>query len=270
MKIKLNKSNKYNITLGSDPELFFENKIECVSAEGIVPGTKQEPHFISKDGHAIQLDNVAAEFNIPPVETKEDWIKELKVPIEHLNQLAKDRNLKISDKASYLFNQKYLKTENARQFGCSPDYDVYIQDINEKPVAEDNRLRSCGGHVSIGYPDQNIENTEKIVKMFDLFVVLPSLLIDKDERRRELYGKAGCFRFTPFGVECRSLSNFWIFSDELMGWVFDQTMIAINIVLDGDSDYFINKYSEETRRIINENDKDSALNIIKELEINLI
>lgn len=126
------------------------------------------------------------------------------------------------------------------------------------------------GHVSIGYPDQNIENTEKIVKMFDLFVVLPSLLIDKDERRRELYGKAGCFRFTPFGVECRSLSNFWIFSDELMGWVFDQTMIAINIVLDGDSDYFINKYSEETRRIINENDKDSALNIIKELEINLI
>lgn len=270
MKHQFDKSNKFNVTLGTDPEVFFENNVECVSAEGIVPGTKQDPYYISEKGHAIQLDNVSAEFNIPPVSSREEWVEEILIPLNYLREMAQNNNLSVSSKASAVFNEKYLQTENAKEFGCSPDYNVYLQDLNPKPMAENSALRSCGGHVAIGYEDQDIDKTEEIVKLFDLFVVLPSMLIDKDERRRELYGKAGAFRFTPFGLECRSLSNFWLGSEDLMKWVFDQTMIAVNIVLENNSKYYIDTYSKNVEKAINSGDRELALEIVKELGIDLV
>jgi hypothetical protein len=48
----------------------------------------------------------------------------------------------------------------------------------------------CAGDVAVGYNNPQFE-TSRIVKMFDILVVLPALFKDNDTRRRELYGKAG-------------------------------------------------------------------------------
>lgn len=242
--------NKYNVTLGSDPEIFICDDNEIVSAEGLTNGTKQDPVPISAKGHMIQEDGIALEYNIPPSSTVEEFIDNHKFVQEYLNILITAHGYKFSKERSGEINEKYLQTEQATTFGCEPDYNVYLRDFNEPPNSETN-LRCVGGHIHIGYPNINELVTEKIVKMFDLYLTLPALFKDNDTRRRELYGKAGSFRFKDFGVECRALSNFWIHSEEDMRWVWNQTIKAVNCVLDGRADDLIEKYSEQAVEAIN-------------------
>ena len=96
-------------------------------------------------------------------------------------------------------------------------------DVNPKPTCEDKNLRSCGGHVHVGTKHDPIH----VVKAMDIYLGVPSLKLDPDKQRRKLYGKAGAFRFKSYGVEYRTLSNFWIWSKELQEWVFKQTNKAL-------------------------------------------
>jgi len=122
------------------------------------------------------------------------------------------------------------------------------------------------GHIHVGYPNADQDTSEKIVKAFDIFCTLPSLLIDNDERRREMYGKAGAFRFKePWGLECRALSNFWIHSEELTRWVYKQTIKAVECVLDGDIDELIEMYSEQVVEAINTNNKELAQQLLSDI-----
>lgn len=260
------KNNKYNITLGSDPEIFICNNEEIVSGEGLIPGTKWEPHKISDEGHFIQLDNIASEFNIPPCKTEEEFVNNINYIKDYLSVFLKSHDLKISTLASSEINSKYLQTEQAQTFGCDPDFNVYIRDINPSPSTDSN-LRCVGGHIHIGIPEEYLtqEIQEQIVKAFDIFVTLPSMLIDKDERRRELYGKAGSFRFKDFGVECRQLSNFWIHNEEHTRLVYNQTIKAVETVLDNKFTEYEEKYSEQVRNAIDTNDKELAKSLLNEI-----
>lgn len=261
----------FNIQLGSDPEIFVENEFEIVSAEHLIPGTKYEPHPITNDGHFIQIDNIALEFNIPPCSTREDYINNINFVKDHLSIIAEADGLKLSKLASSEINPIYLQTKNAKTFGCEPDFNIYLKDVNPSPDSKTN-LRCVGGHVHIGVDKKYRTGPilEDIVKMFDIMVVLPSLLKDTDERRRELYGKAGSFRYKDFGVECRSLSNFWIHSDELIGWVYDQTIKAVTSVLSGESTEIINMYSADVQIAIDSNNKAMALELIEKINNNTI
>lgn len=243
----------YKITLGADPEIFIKNDKEIVSAEGLTGGSKWEPVSISESGHMIQEDGIALEYNIPPSSTVEEFIENHEFVQEYLKVLISAHGYEFAKERSAEINPIYLQTEQATTFGCEPDYNVYLKGENPAPDSNTN-LRCCGGHIHIGYPNPtNQAQTEKIVMMFDILVTLPSLFKDNDTRRRELYGKAGSFRFKEFGVECRSLSNFWIHSREDMTWVWNQTIKAVTCVLDNECDSLIEKYSEKTREAIDTN-----------------
>lgn len=257
--------NKYNITLGSDPEIFICNDTEIVSAEGLTNGTKYDPIPITDKGHMIQEDGIALEYNIPSSSTCKEWIDNHQFVQNYLAVLIKANGYKFSKERSSEINEKYLQTEQATTFGCEPDFNVYTRDFNETPDSNTN-LRCVGGHVHIGYPNPQDETTEKIVKMFDIYLTLPALFKDNDLRRRELYGKPGSFRFKDFGVECRALSNFWIHSEEDMTWVWEQTIKAVNCVLDGEADVLIEAYSEQVRKAINNVDLKLANDILLIIE----
>lgn len=256
---------QHKIKLGSDPEIFIEQNGEIVSAIGMIPGTKEDPHPITDKGHFIQTDNIAFEFNIPPCETAEEYVENINFVKEHLEILAKANNCTLSLLASSEINPIHLQTEQAQTFGCEPDLNVYLEDLNPKPDSNTN-LRCVGAHVHIGYENPDFEVSERIVKMFDIFVTLPSLLKDNDERRRELYGKAGSFRVKDFGVECRALSNFWIHSNELIKWVFNQTIKAVETVLNNEDESFISKFSERVQETIDSNNKEVAKLLLLEIE----
>jgi hypothetical protein len=253
-----------NIKIGADPELFLERDGEIISAEGMIGGTKDIPKAISKAGHAIQEDNVMVEFNIPPSETREDFIFNINFVKSYLDTLAEMKGCKLNFSASAELDPKYLATDQAQHFGCEPDFNVYLRGENTPPCGT-GELRSCGGHIHIGYDNPSEEQTIRIAYAMDMVLGLESLALDKDDKRRSMYGKAGSFRFKDYGLEYRTLSNFWIQNDELIGWAYDKTLEALALVESGKIDELIEEYGTVVEAAINKNDKQLALHILENI-----
>lgn len=214
-----------NTLLGSDPELMLVNSAgELVSAIPIIPGNKDNPTRVPSG--AIQHDNVNLEFGIDPATNVDEWVERHGTVMKFCVDFLKPRGLKMVVRASDIFPAKELDCKEAREFGCNPDFDPYEMDINIVPKdAADGDLRSCGGHVHIGSDAINgdIEKQAHAAKVMDIFLGIPSILLDKDPtspRRRNLYGKAGAHRPKSYGIEYRALGNFWVGHPKLTRLVY--------------------------------------------------
>lgn len=209
-------------TIGADPELFFRDNSKCVSVIGHLGGSKDNPFDIG-NGCAIQEDNVAAEFCIPPAANVEAFINGIAFALSDLSRRANDLGLVLADNvASHSFDEQELRHPDAQRFGCDPDYNAWTGEVNPKPKASDPNLRSAGGHVHVGTEKDPLE----VIKAMDLFLGVQSTIMDPDKRRRDLYGKAGCYRWKPYGAEYRTLSNFWIWNPDRIKWVYHRTKQA--------------------------------------------
>lgn len=266
----MKKLNLKKVTLGSDPELFFmQESGKYISSIGIVPGTKSDPYPIPgmEEGYATQTDNVAVEYNIPPASTEESFSNNIQNALDYIQRIATAYSLIISKEPYAIFDEDQLASDEAKAIGCDPDYNAHTMTVNIKESFLDGG-RSCGGHISVGYPGFTNDLNVELVKAMDLYLGVPSILMDMDEKRRTLYGQAGCFRHTGFGVEYRTLSNFWTFSDELRKWAFKNTMQAVEFVLNG------NKIDEELgdmlQDTINHSNKDKATELVKKFNLEVI
>lgn len=258
-----------NVTIGADPELFIINKKtkKVVSSVGRIPGEKGDP-YVADDmpaGFGLETDNILAEFNIPPVTTGEAFVNNIEYMKQYIDKYVKniDSNLGILCAASKMVDAEQLNSEQALMFGCSPDFNVYTESENEKPDGTKTRLRSCGLHLHCGYANPNIDTSLKIIKYMDMYVGLPSVLKDKDKRRRSLYGKAGCFRLCSYGCEYRTLSGAMMKDVPTLQFVWKQTMKAIDAYNRG----FRLIPSEYIQQAINNSDSVLASKLIKEYNI---
>lgn len=215
------------VTKGADPELFLINEAgKFISSVGLIGGSKDMPMPIDGEGNAVQEDNVTVEFNIPPCFNKKMFIDNININKNWIAAKAKELGLSTSIKPSAVFDDDQLQTEGAKTFGCEPDFNAWNNgEENPRPSSSNPNLRSCGGHVHIALPS-GVDALLAIQNM-DLFVGCQMVEFDKDRDRRQLYGKPGAFRPKKYGVEYRTASNAWIESDELIGWVWDQTDRAI-------------------------------------------
>lgn len=227
-----------NITIGADPELFLINKHtgNVVSAIGLIPGEKGNPWVGPgmSEGFGLEIDNILAEFNIPPAGTKEEFRKSITFMLEYIEAFVKNINpdLGIECVSSRVVGEDQLQHPEAKRFGCSPDYCAYKDAPNKRPKGEKTCLRSAGFHVHIGYDFPDLNTSIELVKYMDVFLGLPSVILDPDKERRKLYGKAGAYRLTEYGVEYRVLSSYMLYHSEL---VYGQTMKAIEACNRGDS-----------------------------------
>jgi hypothetical protein len=209
-------------TIGADPELFVRdiNTGGVVPICGMIGGTKSEPIPMEDrpSGYAVQEDNVMLEFNIPASSSSRHFMQSIRLGLESIANLIRIRNLPIElDYANArLFSQEQLQHPQAAEFGCSPDFNGYQMGKPFRPI-EAARLggwRFAGGHVHLGY--EGTEVPHHVVAQFcDLFLGLPSVALDKQGERRRRYGQPGRFRPTEYGIEYRTLSNFWIFEPSL-------------------------------------------------------
>lgn len=223
-------------TIGADPEVFLETKKkgEVVPSQGRVLGTKSAPEPIGKalTGFFSQRDNVAAEYNIPVCHSEPQFTRAIQHGQDALYKsipYGKRKNIQISKRASANFKPKYLENEEACNFGCEPDFNAWT--ISENSIDKtkvDPTFRTAGGHVHVGYHDtiRNL-NPLALVRAMDLYLGVPSVLLDPDKERRKLYGKAGAYRPTKYGLEYRTLSNFWIHTPEHVRWVYRGTSNAV-------------------------------------------
>ncbi len=220
-------------TKGCDPELFLKNARtgQMISSIGLIGGSKDFPMPIG-NGCAVQEDNVAVEFNIPPCETAAAFIESINYNKKYLKDRASAMGLELLIQPSAVFDDEQLADPAAQEFGCEPDFNAWNGGmVNPRPSADNKNLRSAGGHIHIALPD-NVDILA-VVKAMDLFVGCLMLEFDHDEDRRLLYGKAGAFRKKAYGVEYRTASNAWIESDERMQWAWDQTDKAVDFVVNG-------------------------------------
>jgi hypothetical protein len=221
------------LTFGADPELFVVNPDgDLVSAEGLIPGTKDKPYKV--DYGAVQVDGMAAEFNIDPVDNFHEFKRNIKMVRKQLEQML-PRGYKLVGSATAEFKQEVWDNtpDHAKMLGCSPDFNAWDGAPNPPP-RENPRVRHAGGHIHIGWTKgakttdaQYVSACIDLVKQLDWYLGAWSLDKDSDTLRRSMYGKAGSMRFKPYGVEYRTLSNFWLGSDSLMLQTWNRLQKAI-------------------------------------------
>jgi hypothetical protein len=217
-------------TIGTDTELFAHNKNngQMISLCGKIGGSKDKPLQIKElpRGYCVQEDNVSLEFNIPPATSEFEFTESIAAMMMRVGLILKEMGLSVSAMASASFAKSELTHPNALIFGCEPDYSAWTMSENPKPACDDPTFRTAGGHVHVGTDANMIQ----AVKWMDLYLGVPSVIMDKSEgaaERRQLYGKAGAMRPKPYGFEYRVLSNFWVFKRELTNWVYNNTLHAV-------------------------------------------
>lgn len=255
------------VLLGADPELFLINKAtgKFHPACDLVGGSKEKPRKIDRMGHAVQEDNVMVEYNIKPARDVNQWIKSHKFVLDYLRKVLPEYDLAIV--ASHEFEKQQLTHPKAKEFGCDPDYNAWTLTINPRPTPKTS-LRTSGGHAHFGYTKPRISNQISLVKAFDLFVTVPSILLDPDERRRARYGKAGAFRPKRYGVECRGVSNFWLSSPKMMAWMYNNCMRAVDFLnKDTNAVPQLNEMKDLIVNTINNGNKQAAENLSEEFNL---
>lgn len=249
------------ITIGADVEGFVSNAGNIISAIGLIGGSKDEPKLVPLGN--LQEDNVLAEFAIDPVTTEDDFVRNITSVVGSLVGKLRQEKLDYIIKPSHFMDATQLKHPKAMQFGCDPDIDAWAGFPNPPPNPRTvGALRTAGGHIHVGFDDSSPFD---VVKAMDLFLGVPSILLDNDQHRRKVYGKAGACRLKPYGVEYRVLSNFWIKNEELIRWAYKQTTLAHAFSISENID---NK-EKEIVSCINSSDVEAAERLVKEFNITL-
>jgi hypothetical protein len=254
-------------TFGCDPELFVKNaKGVHVSAAGLIPGTKESPHAV--EFGAVQVDGMAAEFNIEPVDNFKDWNHHIEKVMEQLGAML-PKGYTLDAVPSVTFDKKVFDKapDEARQLGCSPDFDAWTGDVNPPPHDPDNPcLRCAGGHIHVGWRKtgdidlQHVMACRDFGKQLDWFLGGWALKMDQDALRRRLYGKAGSIRYKEYGMEYRVLSNFWVTTRDRRLAVWNRLIEAINMMQSkAVSDSIAKKNHDLLQISINNSEMDATL-----------
>lgn len=212
------------ITVGCDPEVFLQepNTGKIIPSTGIVGGSKDDPRIV--DCGAFQEDNIMAEINTTPANTEDEFVHNVTRVLQQLRECVAPLELVIEP---WVMIDADIVDDAVNLFGCSPDYNVYTGEENppvDATVA--GLMRTASGNIHIGFEqcDDHPSFRGNVIKALDMYLGLPSILFERDGIRRKLYGKAGAYRPTPYGVEYRVLSNFWLTDEKYMRWVYSQVV----------------------------------------------
>lgn len=245
-------------SIGADPELLLSTGNRFKSAIGVIPGSKDKPFDIGIG--SIHPDNVTAEFNTLPANCKKGFNKSICDMMEAIKTFLTPHCLCISRSSFAIYEDDQLEHPGAKEAGCEPDFNAYQGgSVNPAPPLDRMPIRSAGGHIHIGVDLKTEEELLKLVKTLDLLISVPAMKHESLDRKI-LYGKAGSFRCKPYGVEYRTPSNWWVFTEERRNWIYDRVAQAV--------DCFKDVYlPDNLQSVIDEHDLVEAHEIVKQYNI---
>jgi hypothetical protein len=265
-----------NPTMGGDPEFFVSTKGNKVLASDKFFPSKDKPIVFKPRYNAVIpvsplklfFDGIQAEMNIGANTCREYLSANVQACLAKAKTILarKKGDYKVAIKPStrVLRSEIMAADPEARRFGCAPDFNAYTLTTNTSEIdATNHPYRYAGGHMHFGvysqfakrdYEDGKVrgesfllseEGQLRVIKAFDLFVGTACSIFDVDRYakiRRESYGKAGCFRPTPYGIEYRTPSCWWLKSPFTTSLIFGLARIAWKLTA--------NKYDEVFRDTI--------------------
>lgn len=238
-----------------------------LSAIGMIGADKWNPlqMWDMPEGYTLQEDNVALEYGIPPASSAEEFVKHIRNVMEKSVEYLPKGTL-FSKLSCTVFPDDQMDHPMAYIFGCEPDYCAWTKEENKKPKPPHKFMRSAGGHIHV---ETQLDPYE-VVKSMDVFLSIPAVLMDQGEERKQLYGKAGAMRVKKYGVEYRTLSNFWIFESRLIEWVWRNTEKALKFAVVDAADGWDNELAAKVQSCINNNDKAVASELVKYFELEVL
>lgn len=255
------------LNIGGDPEYFIgTNRGKILNADAFLPG-KEDPIVVpqslargvdDQNASKIFFDGIQGEMSVAFSYCREIFIENIKHCFKRLYKEIPN-NHKIILKPSAKIQKKIIEKADpeARRFGCAPDFNAYTRTTNTPEMdASAHPFRYAGGHIHMGvqgvefmHPDHSLVVLSKnprgqlrMIKLLDLFVTIPTLQLDNSpnaKRRRSKYGKAGCFRPTPYGIEYRTPSCWWLKSPitvslvtglARLAWIFAENDLDIELM----------------------------------------
>lgn len=267
-------TTKRKFLIGSDPEMFVRTSSGIITSVAGKLGCSKDNKIDLAPDVRLQEDNVLAEFDINPQKGFEAFDDNIQRGIDLTNKVLNERGMEAAlGISSHVYTPEELQSfhPSAFVFGCTPDFNAFTGQKNPSPVAADKGLRTAGGHVHLGVTG-TLEISRQTQMMLgvlcDYFLSLPAVIMDKDTRRKELYGKASAIRYKDYGIEYRSLSNFWIGEKSTRKFVYEQ----VDKVVQGcDMEVLMSLHSrlpiEKLHNIINSNDVKEADKFSSKLQI---
>jgi hypothetical protein len=216
-------------SFGSDPEFMLTKDGKFYSAIGILPSSGQFHYY-----------NVLAECKIPPGRTEEEVLHNFRECFREFAQLVKPYKLTI--RASQDYPEDQLRHKDAKKAGCKDEHCPYTMRQLVPPELETTLQRTAGGHVHLG-ANGRLQDTYKVfpvgawdaAKALDLIVGISSVFLDPDPtsiERKRLFGHAGRYRKTEYGIEYRTLSNFWLASPKTVSIMYRLCHSALEFIED--------------------------------------
>ena len=253
------------ISLGADPELMLMDTVQgkIVNALKVIGRNKEDPVMLPC-GEKYYADNVLFEFSVKPAATATEAADNIKTSLSQAARLLPDHSFVAQ--AAHVFDADELKDKSAWEIGCTPSFNAWTESMTPASKYTDN-LRTGSFHIHIG-SDNLMKIRDKImyIRLLDVYLGCASVLFDKDSSvyaRRKLYGKAGEFRSTPYGLEYRVLGNYVLRNRKITEFVFN---LAGWVVLTPKSEAvsILSKIGATNPQIaINEGDKKIAMEVLK-------
>ena len=237
--------NKWGNIIGCDPELFIiRTSGKVLKREAVVGSERIVPSDLVHDinGTSVSRDGVQCELHAGGRGgCRQSLSYYISRALSILDSLVfdankKDPTIRVSFQPIITLTKRDISSlsADALELNCKPSLNAY----GRKPIHRDGAtypIRTASGHLHMGSSLFGLSpqiDPDLSVKIFDLLVGIPTVLIDRDPSqviRRETYGRAGEDRLPQHGLEYRVPSNFWLQDYKLMSFVFGLAKLAIRV-----------------------------------------
>ena len=244
---------------GSDPEFWLRDKSgSLVPAPSVLPSDEQAGG-INKPFY----DGFQAEITTAPVDCPKDSVSSIRDAVAGMHSL---REFGITPFVQPVVDVPKNILDNCPktvfEFGCSPSHNAYTGEVRDSASicelhAQYPNIMMAGGHIHLGMPGgahkkNPVDTLVNYASVFEfnyadiilIFEMLGVTLLniaecsDPDLKpifkiRRKMYGVAGEYRITPYGIEMRSPSCAWVMSPEVTEMIYSAAVMAYYTVFSG-------------------------------------